>query len=103
MLEDPDNELLLSAASAWEIAIKYALGRLPLPLPPADYVSSRMSTSGTTALAVAHRHATHVATLPHHHRDPCDRLLIAQSQLEGATLMTADRTLQRYAVALIRT
>lgn len=100
-IADSQNVVLLSAASAWEIAIKYALGRLPLPLPPAEYVSSRMIGSGTSALAVEHRHALHVATLPEHHRDPFDRLLIAQAQLEDAVLVTADRLLARYDVELM--
>ena len=98
LLEDPVNELFLSAASAWEIAIKYALDRLPLPVPPAEYVPSRMARSGTRGLSVEHRHALHVATLPTHHRDPFDRLLIAQTQLENATLITADRRLELYDV-----
>jgi PIN domain nuclease of toxin-antitoxin system len=64
LLSDSENQLFLSSASAWEIAIKYSLGKLPLPLAPAEYVLSRMETSGTSALPVLHRHALHVATLP---------------------------------------
>ena len=98
LIADSANDILLSAASAWEIAIKYSLGRLALPVPPPDYVQSRMARSGTRGIPVEHRHALHVATLPHHHRDPFDRLLVAQSQLEGATLITADRKLEAYDV-----
>src|SRR5690606_22039153 len=97
-LGDPTTELFLSAASAWEIAIKYALGRLPLPEPPDVYVPSRLERSGTSALAVTHRHALHVASLPNHHRDPFDRLLVAQAQLDGVTLMTSDPLLAPYDV-----
>ena len=72
LIEHPDTELLLSAASSWEIAIKYALGKLPLPEPPPRYVPSRMQTSGVSALPVEHSHALRVAELPAHHRDPFD-------------------------------
>ncbi len=98
LIEDPSHELLLSAASSWEIAIKYALGRLPLPVPPGEYVPSRMARSGTNGLPVEHRHALHVAQLPAHHSDPFDRLLIAQAQMEKATLITADRQMAAYDV-----
>lgn len=98
LVEDEGNELLLSAASSWEIAIKFALGKLPLPEPPAEYVPSRLELSGTKALAVEHRHALHVATLPHHHRDPFDRLLVAQAMLEGLPILTSDEVLGRYGV-----
>ena len=77
MIEDTRNQLFFSAASACEIAIKYAVGKLPLPLPPAEYVRSRMERGDTVALPVAHEHALRVATLPPHHRDPFDRLLVA--------------------------
>lgn len=98
LIADTRNTVLLSAASAWEISIKYAMGRLPLPVPPSDYVPSRMARSGTSGLPVEHRHALHVAGLPAHHRDPFDRLLVAQAQLEGAILVTADSQLDAYDV-----
>jgi len=103
LITDTVNEVLLSAASSWEIAIKYALGRLPLPVPPPVYVQSRMAQSGTRGIPVEHRHALHVSTLPHHHKDPFDRMLIAQAQLENATLVTADRKLDCYDVKMIFT
>jgi PIN domain nuclease of toxin-antitoxin system len=90
--------LLLSAASSWEIAIKWALGRLPLPEPPATYVPSRMTRSNVAGLAVSHAHALQVATLPAHHRDPFDRLLIAQAQVEGARIITVDPIFESYDV-----
>jgi PIN domain nuclease of toxin-antitoxin system len=98
LIADTRNTVWLSSASAWEIAIKYAMGRLPLPVPPSDYVPSRMARSGTSGLTVEHRHALHVAGLPPHHRDPFDRLLVAQAQLEGAVLVTADSQLDAYDV-----
>lgn len=96
------TRLLLSAASSWEIAIKWAVGRLSLPEPPAIYVPSRMQRTNVEPLAVAHSHALQIATLPRHHRDPFDRLLIAQAQLEGTPLVTADRALDAYDVEIIR-
>lgn len=101
LLVDPANILLLSAASSWEIAVKYALGKLPLPTPPASYVPDRLRRGGVTPLAVSHVHALAVAELPDHHRDPFDRLLITQAQLDGLTLLTADRALGAYDVQIM--
>lgn len=100
-LADGSSTLLLSAVSSWEIAIKFALGRLPLPEPPGSYVPSRMRAGDVEALPVSHVHALHVATLPHHHGDPFDRLLVAQAQLEGIALVTADRQISRYDVEVV--
>lgn len=100
-LEDRSNELILSAASSWEVAIKYALGKLPLPEPPGRYIPSRIQATGVTPLQVEHSHALAVAALPHHHRDPFDRLLIAQADLEGVPLMTADRVFGAYDIEVI--
>ncbi|MPZ80308.1 MAG: PIN domain-containing protein [Actinophytocola sp.] len=102
LVSDANVELLLSAASSWEMSIKYALGKLPLPLPPAEYVPDRLRTSGVTGIPVTHRHALHVAQLPPHHRDPFDRVLIAQAQLDGLTILTADRMFDQYDVAVHR-
>jgi len=100
-LEDLGNDLLLSAASSWEIAIRFALGRLPLPVPPSEYVPSRLESSGVTPLRIEHGHALMVAELPLHHRDPFDRLLIAQAKAEGVTILTADRAFEPYEVPVI--
>lgn len=96
LLEDSANDLFFSAASSWEIAIKYALGKLPLPEPPARYVPSRMRISGCGGLPVQHVHAVRVAELPLHHRDPFDRLLVAQAQIEKLVLVTVDRQFEKY-------
>lgn len=96
------NELILSAASSWEIAIKHALGKLTLPGKPADVVPEWMRRTGVTSLAVLHRHALHVASLPPHHRDPFDRLLIAQAQIEDVAVLTADARFERYEVKVKR-
>ena len=101
LVQNPENALFLSAASSWEIAIKYALGRLSLPLPPWEYVPSRLHNSGVESLPVHHSHALHLATLTLHHKDPFDRLLIAQAQLEGCSILTSDRRLAAYEVRLL--
>jgi PIN domain nuclease of toxin-antitoxin system len=101
LIETRDNELYLSAASAWEIAIKHGLGKLRLPEPPARYVPSRLDRLRTLALPIEHSHALHVGTLPPHHRDPFDRLLIAQAQVEDLPILTADVVFSRYEVTTI--
>lgn len=95
-IEDPANELLVSAVVAWEIAIKHALGRMPLPTPPASYVPDRMRAIGARPVPVTHDHALGVASLPPLHRDPFDRLLVAQALRLDATLVTADAVLAGY-------
>jgi PIN domain nuclease of toxin-antitoxin system len=101
IVEDARHDLLFSAASAWEIAIKHRLGKLSLPEPPAAYVPDRIRRSGTTPLPVDHAHVLRTAELPDHHRDPFDRVLIAQAQLLGLTIITADGQFSSYDVALI--
>lgn len=101
LLEDVENELLLSAASAWEIAVKYRLGKLPLPEPPVTYVPDRMRRSGTTPLPVEATHALRTSELPDHHGDPFDRLLIAQAQLLDVPIVTVDEQIPAYDVAVV--
>lgn len=98
LLEDPLNELLVSAASSWEIAIKHANGRLPLPEPPERYVPSRLRQMGAVALAIEHSHALAVADLPSLHRDPFDRMLVAQAGLLGVPIVTADPQVAQYEI-----
>lgn len=100
LLEDGANDLLVSAASSWELAIKSALGKVTLPLPVIDYVPSRALASGARLLSISHVHAARVAELPRVHGDPFDRLLVAQAIEEGAVLLTADSTLAGYGEAV---
>ena len=100
LLENSSNDLLLSAVSSWEIAIKHSLGKLTLPAPPANYVPQQIARTGVTPLPVEHSHALRVAALPSHHRDPFDRLLVAQAELEGATLLTGDRQFAPYGIQI---
>lgn len=97
-LARPDTERYFSAASAWEIAVKHALGKLPLPQSPAMYVPERMRLSGVRGLDITHAHALAVSELPLHHRDPFDRMLVAQARVEGLTLITADPVFANYEV-----
>ncbi|GAB6042057.1 type II toxin-antitoxin system VapC family toxin [Endothiovibrio diazotrophicus] len=101
LMENCANTLHLSAASSWEMAIKYRLGKLPLPEAPETFVPPRLSRDGVVPLPVEHAHALKVASLPVHHADPFDRLLIAQAQCEGLTLVTHDRLLMPYDVAMV--
>jgi len=95
------HDLVLSAVSAWEIAIKHALGKIDLPADPVEYVTSRMAQSAVLPLAITHEHALQVARLPPHHRDPFDRLLVAQAQIEDIPILTTDRQLAAYGVSTI--
>ena len=101
-LRDGRTRLLLSAASAWEIAIKWAAGRIELPEPPSTYVPARMHRSSVHGLPIEHRHTLHVASLPKHHRDPFDRLLVAQAQLESLPILTADAAFESYDLQVVR-
>ena len=101
LLEDTAHDLLLSSASSWEIAIKWSLGKLDLPEPPVEYVPSRLRASGVSAIAIEHSHALRVAALELHHRDPFDRLLIAQAVVEGVPILTADPAFALYPVERI--
>ncbi len=101
-LADPATQRYLSAASVWEIAIKYATGKLPLPEPPAIYVPERMRLSRFVGLAITDTHALAAAALPPHHRDPFDRVLVAQARIEGLNLVTADAMLESYDVRTVR-
>lgn len=100
-IEDSRNQLVVSAATSWEIAIKHARGRLPLPDPPVQYVPDLIRRIGAEALAIEHAHALGVAALPPLHRDPFDRLLVAQARSIEATLVTADEKIAAYPVTTL--
>ncbi|MCY3547206.1 MAG: type II toxin-antitoxin system VapC family toxin [Gemmatimonadetes bacterium] len=102
ILADRSVGLFLSAASAWELGVKHAAGRIELPESPGDYVREGMRRGGVRELSMSHSHALEAAALPPHHRDPVDRMLVAQARLERLTLVTADRVLAAYDVDLIR-
>jgi len=95
------NDLVLSAATAWEIAIKHANGQLELPDRPEAYVALRMGLDDLDPLPIELSHALRAGTLPPIHRDPFDRLLVAQSQLEELPILTPDPNIARYRVSVI--
>jgi PIN domain nuclease of toxin-antitoxin system len=101
VMAEVSHEVFLSAVTSWEVAIKAASGKLQLPEPPDLYVPRRMAAQGLRPLAVSHEHALAVFALPAHHRDPFDRLLIAQAKVEEMTLISADRKFDRYPVQLL--
>ncbi len=101
VLTASSSELYLSAAGAWEIVIKYALGSLPLPKAPSEYILYAQRLWGIQTLNITQEHAFRAGELPAHHRDPFDRMLIAQALSERMTLLTADRAFQEYKVDLI--
>ena len=101
VIADGNNEIFLSAASAWEIAIKTARGRLALPEDPTNYISNRLRLHGFQSLAVQIHHAVQVYKLPMRHADPFDRLLIAQSQVEAMPLLSVDEEIRRYDVEVV--
>jgi PIN domain nuclease of toxin-antitoxin system len=100
-IADENNELWLSVASIWEIGIKVAIGKLPLPDPLDSYISSRMAQLGMRSLEITASHALQAAALPLHHRDPFDRMLIAQAQIEEMTLVSADSMFNKYDISLL--
>lgn len=96
-----NNRIYLSAASSWEIAIKYSIGKLALPEPPRRFVIDRLTRDAITALPIETRHALHVAELELHHKDPFDRLIISQAILEDIPVLTVDRQFTSYDVEII--
>jgi len=100
-IADESNEVWLSVASIWEMGIKVAIGKLPLPEPIDNYISTRMAQLGARSLEITASHALRAAVLPLHHRDPFDRMLIAQAQIEGMTLVSADAIFNQYEVSIL--
>ena len=96
-----ENAVFLSSLSAWEIAIKHRLGRLPLPEPPGRYVVSRREWLQLQPLAFDEGCAAHDALLPPHHADPFDRGLVSQAILHGMTIVTPDAEIARYPAPIL--
>lgn len=98
---EPVNEMLVSGVTGFEIAVKYALGKLELAEPPGQFMDARMRNNALVELPVAIAHTYPLATLPRHHRDPFDRLLIAQAMTEQVPILTADRAFAPYPVSVL--
>lgn len=92
----PANEVFLSAASAWEIGIKWRRGRLLLPQPPPSFVAEQREAHGIAALEIDEESALHVTRLPELHRDPFDRMLVSQAIVHGLVLLTPDPLVTQY-------
>jgi PIN domain nuclease of toxin-antitoxin system len=101
IIGDGSNTLYLSAASGWEIAIKAQLGKLQFSSSLDQFIAEQLTLNGIDTLPIALRHVLHVATLPPHHRDPFDRILVAQCQLEQLPMLTADAQITKYAIQTI--
>jgi PIN domain nuclease of toxin-antitoxin system len=101
MIADPNNTLLLSLASVWEMQIKVSLGKLTLGLSLADIVHEQQQKNGIQILPIEAVHIYALDTLPHLHRDPFDRLLIAQAQVENISLLSGDADIAKYPIKII--
>lgn len=98
---DPGNDVFLSVASAWEIAVKHRLGKLPLPEPVARFVPALRERHGIESLTLDEESALHEARLPPLHRDPFDRILVSQAIVHGLVILTPDSQVQQYPVRTI--
>ena len=96
LFQAPDNNVYLSAASAWEIAVKHDLGRLVLPQPPEPFVREMREAHGVTSLAIDEESVLHLSRLPSLHRDPFDRMLVSQAIVHGLTILTPDPLIAQY-------
>lgn len=96
-IKAPGAHVLVSAVVVWEVAIKRRLGKLDAP----EDMLAQLERAGVDLLSVTARHADRVGTLPMHHRDPFDRLLVAQADVEGLSFVTADGTLAEYGIELV--
>ena len=101
VIRDGRNTLFLSAACGWEIAIKTQLGRLHLPQRPERFIPDQLARNGMESLPISITHALHVANLPALHRDPFDRMLVSQAQVERLPILTADPFIAHYRIETI--
>jgi len=101
IISDGENEIFISAATGWEIAIKAQIGRLKLPDEPRLFILEQLKINGMKSLPIEMRHALHISTLPIHHQDPFDRILIAQAQMEELPVLSADPQFWKYDVTII--
>ena len=97
-IEDPENIIYLSIASLWEIAIKFSLGKLFIPPPFLEFISSQLDENNISLLEITPQHIGVVAGMPFHHRDPFDRLIIAQSLADNIPIIGKDAVFDAYAI-----
>jgi PIN domain nuclease of toxin-antitoxin system len=101
LFREPANEVYLSSVAAWEIAVKYALGRLPLPAPPERVIPVQRQQHGITGLPLDEESVLQAHRLPPLHRDPFDRMLICQAIVHGMAILTPDPLIAQYAVRVV--
>jgi PIN domain nuclease of toxin-antitoxin system len=101
IISDGSNDMYFSAAGCWEIAVKARLGRMTLPDKPDVFIADQLALNGIQSLPIQSSHALHVFNLPALHRDPFDRILVAQAQLENMPIITADPLIALYQVQLV--
>ena len=101
MLEDGQNELFVSRASVWELSIKVAKGKLAMPGSSVRSLLEQIARTGMTVLPIEDAHILRTETLPHHHRDPFDRILVAQALEEGLTILSCDSEIPKYDAPVI--
>lgn len=101
LLRDKSSGLYISAASSWEITIKAGSGKLVLPEPPSEFVVRAIRLMSMQPLDISHSHVAALEKLPDYHRDPFDRMLVAQARVEGLVLLTADHNVEKYPVETI--
>jgi PIN domain nuclease of toxin-antitoxin system len=95
------SERFLSVASIWEVLIKVRTGKLPFPVPAGNYLTTKMSANGVNVLSIKLEHVLQLEKLQLHHRDPFDRILIAQSLQEGWPIVTSDLVFKKYPIRVI--
>lgn len=100
-IADGRNEIFVSAASIWEIAIKARLGRLIIPGDPGQFIGGQVVENAFRGLPIVAGHALRIWGLPDYHRDPFDRMLVAQAQVEGLALVSRDPDVARYEVEIV--
>ncbi len=100
IIEDTNNEIFVSMASLWEIGIKVALGKLTIPF-DIDQIMARIRREAMNMITIDIKHVKGIQTLPHHHRDPFDRMIIAQAKADNCTVITRDATFDAYDVPIL--
>lgn len=101
LIDVPSNQVFVSAATVWEVVIKVSLQKLKLEETPDNYFRKRFESPAFSKLAITFEHAAKVYSLPPHHKDPFDRMLIAQAQAEGFPIMTSDAVFRKYPIQII--
>jgi len=98
LFTDPDNEVYLSSVSTWEIAVKYELGKLPLPEAPEKFIPSQRAMHGIEPLPLDEESTLYLTKLPYYHKDPFDRMLVCQAIVNGLVILTPDQLIRQYPV-----